>query len=102
MTDEERDVAFASIKANVIDMILGSSSTKTEVDEVEKREVDNRFDNDTSWLEQPRLTGNNDNTGWDVINQRMHDNNGHLDLGKRFAPRHRAKKIRWTPAVPES
>lgn len=101
MEDIERDAAFDNIKQATLARIFGNMP-QVEVPEVEKRIVDFKFGKDVSWMDQPRMTGNNDNTGWDEINKRIHRDNGHLELGKRFAPCHRTKKIRWTPAQPES
>ena len=79
MTDEERDAAFDSIQANVLERILGKGH---EVPEEKELHVDSKFGTGKSWLGQQRLTLNKDQSGFGHINKVMHDNRNYVESFK--------------------
>ena len=80
MTDEARDAAFDRVKQATLDRILGTNHPTTGNDAPEVRVIDFRFGTKTCWMDNNRMTPNNDMAGIAEINRRNRENNGYIEL----------------------
>ena len=75
--DKVRDAKFANAQNALFDRIFGHHDKVDEAD-VEKQAVDFKFGTGVNWMNQNRITPNNDMEGVGEINAKMHANNGYL------------------------
>ena len=75
--DEVRDAKFANAQNALFDRLFGNHD-KVEEHDVEKQVVDVKFGTGINWMNQNRLTPNNDMEGIGEINAKMHESNGYL------------------------
>ena len=75
--DKVRDAKFANAQNALFDRIFGHHDRVEETD-VEKQAVDSKFGTGVNWMNQNRLTPNNDMEGVGKINAKMHESNGYL------------------------
>lgn len=75
--DEVRDAKFANAQNALFDRIFGHHDKVDEAD-VEKQAVDFKFGTGVNWMNQTRITPNNDMEGVGEINAKMHESNGYL------------------------
>lgn len=77
LNDEILDAKFDSAQNALFDRIFGHHD-KVEEHDVEKQAVDFKFGTSTCWMNQRRMTPNNDMEGVGEINAKMHESNGYL------------------------
>ena len=77
LDDAARDAKFESVKQATLDRIFGKCPIKVN-DEVETSKIDFKFGTGKSWLDEPRMTGNNDMVGIGEHNAKMHECNGYM------------------------
>ena len=75
--DEVRDAKFANAQNVLFDQIFGHHD-KVEEHDVEQQAVDFKFGTGVNWMNQRRMTPNNDMEGIGEINEKMHESNGYL------------------------
>lgn len=75
----ELDAKIEKVKQMTLNRIFGLQLNDEPEPEIEKRVVDFKFGTGRSWLNENRLTSNNDTAGLGEINAEMHACNGHIE-----------------------